>query len=705
VFLFNSEGKLLLQQRAASKVTFPNVWTNTCCSHPLFGYQPTEIDSDENIANGTVPGAKAAAIRKLDQELGITSEQVPISKFKFLTRLHYWAADVVTHGPKSPWGEHEIDYILFIQQDVQIHPNPDEVSDTCYVTLDELKAMMKPESGLLWSPWFRIIAENFLPFWWEDLNTTLTTNSFVDVKTIHRFDPTTEHMGGEGDAGSWLGQSQSPYSKKTPTLPNAAKGNDSPHLKQGAYGKVPIHKSSLASQLLHFDEVIAGIQLLFNEKFPSSPNTSLITNEHVAFCDDMLGRVSRSFAAVIRQLPPGLTVDITVFYLVLRALDTVEDDMTAFISNPSQKITYLQTFHSVALGDLNWSLTGVGEGDEATLLAKFHHVAHVFQSLSSASQIVIKDITHRMGKGMAEYVGRDLGQGTNSVAEYDLYCHYVAGLVGEGLTRLFVATGYELTSLDEISTTLANTMGLFLQKTNIIRDYLEDYVDGRSFWPKEIWGQYTNGDLGSFLQPGNDLSSMNCLNHMILNALECVPDCLDYMSLLRDEKVFQFCAIPQVMAIATLAELYQNPLVFTGVVKIRKGLAAKLILESSSMFGIHKTFQRFTRTILNKIPSLEAKSATTPQQKQALELYKKTRQICEKIIELTEEKAMIAKQYDLLDRSLSVVCVMPFLMILRRYQTPPLLNGLAVLLGYPLVMVTMKILTANSRILKWLRLA
>ena len=37
VMLFDAEGKLLLQQRAASKITFPKVWTNTCCSHPLFG--------------------------------------------------------------------------------------------------------------------------------------------------------------------------------------------------------------------------------------------------------------------------------------------------------------------------------------------------------------------------------------------------------------------------------------------------------------------------------------------------------------------------------------------------------------------------------------------------------------------------------------------------------------------------------------------
>lgn len=39
VFLFSPDNKLLLQQRAACKVTFPSVWTNTCCSHPLAGQQ------------------------------------------------------------------------------------------------------------------------------------------------------------------------------------------------------------------------------------------------------------------------------------------------------------------------------------------------------------------------------------------------------------------------------------------------------------------------------------------------------------------------------------------------------------------------------------------------------------------------------------------------------------------------------------------
>ena len=67
VFLFNSDSKLLLQQRAREKITFPECFTNTCCSHPLH--------RTEELEEGGV-GVKRAAQRKLKQELGIPPEQV-----------------------------------------------------------------------------------------------------------------------------------------------------------------------------------------------------------------------------------------------------------------------------------------------------------------------------------------------------------------------------------------------------------------------------------------------------------------------------------------------------------------------------------------------------------------------------------------------------------------------------------------------------
>ena len=79
---------------------------------------------------------------------------------------------------------------------------------------------------------------------------------------------------------------------------------------------------------------------------------------------------------------------------------------------------------------------------------------------------------------MAEYIDRDLTNGTDDVADYDRYCTIVAGFVGEGLTKLFVADGLE-PALASKPISLSHEMGMFLQKVNIIRDYLEDSVEGR----------------------------------------------------------------------------------------------------------------------------------------------------------------------------------------------------------------------------------
>ena len=84
VFLFDvGTGEMLLQKRASSKITFPNVWTNTCCSHPLHGMEPDEVDGEEDVRDGSVGGVKNAAVRKLEQELGIPIGQLKVGRFEW----------------------------------------------------------------------------------------------------------------------------------------------------------------------------------------------------------------------------------------------------------------------------------------------------------------------------------------------------------------------------------------------------------------------------------------------------------------------------------------------------------------------------------------------------------------------------------------------------------------------------------------------
>jgi farnesyl-diphosphate farnesyltransferase len=89
-----------------------------------------------------------------------------------------------------------------------------------------------------------------------------------------------------------------------------------------------------------------------------------------------------------------------VFYLVLRALDTIEDDTVAFTS-VEHKLYYLRDFMDNALHNDKWKMQGVGEADEAHLLENFYRVSKVFQALPQHSQDVISDINKRMGAGMA----------------------------------------------------------------------------------------------------------------------------------------------------------------------------------------------------------------------------------------------------------------------------------------------------------------
>ncbi|KAI7997035.1 Squalene synthase 3 [Camellia lanceoleosa] len=159
-------------------------------------------------------------------------------------------------------------------------------------------------------------------------------------------------------------------------------------------------------------------------------------------------------------------------------------------------------------------------------------------------QEAIEDITMRMGAGMTKFICKEV----ETIDDYDEYCHYV-GLVWLRLSKLFHATGSE----DLASDSLSNSMGLFLQKTNIIQDYLEDINEipkSRMFWPRQIWSKYVNK------LEENSAKAVECLNDMVTNALIHVEDCLTYMSALRDPSIFRFCAIPQVYVFKMTWGLY-----------------------------------------------------------------------------------------------------------------------------------------------------
>ena len=155
VMLFDSSGRLLLQRRASHKITFPDVWANSCCSHPLH--------SEEEMELKNALGVKRAAVRKLEHELGIHPSQVPIEKFDFVTKMRYQARQ------DEDWIEREIDHCLVIHADVDVNPNPNEVSEVKWVSQGELEEMLvSDDSENVIAPWFRCIAARIMnDDWWR----------------------------------------------------------------------------------------------------------------------------------------------------------------------------------------------------------------------------------------------------------------------------------------------------------------------------------------------------------------------------------------------------------------------------------------------------------------------------------------------------------------------------------------------------------
>nr|ADX01171.1 putative squalene synthase [Bacopa monnieri]QWT77154.1 squalene synthase [Bacopa monnieri] len=361
---------------------------------------------------------------------------------------------------------------------------------------------------------------------------------------------------------------------------------------------------SLRAILKHPDDLYPMVKLKLavrnaEKQIPPEP--------HWGFCYTMLHKVSRSFALVIQQLDTDLRDAVRIFYLVLRALDTVEDDTSI---SAEVKVPILKAFHR-HIYDREWHFA-CGTKDYKVLMDEFHHVSTAFLELGSGYQEAIEDITMRMGAGMAKFICKEV----ETVDDYDEYCHYVAGLVGLGLSKLFHASGKE----DLASDSLSNSMGLFLQKTNIIRDYLEDINEipkSRMFWPRQIWSKYVN-KLEDLKYEENSVKAVQCLNDMVTNALMHVEDCIKYMSALGDPAIFRFCAIPQVMAIGTLALCYNNIQVFRGVVKMRRGLTAKVIDRTKSMADVYGAFYDFSRMLKSKVEDSDPNARKTKDRLEAI---------------------------------------------------------------------------------------
>jgi isopentenyl-diphosphate Delta-isomerase len=268
VILFDNINRMLVQKRAAEKVTFPSFWANACCSHPLFtdaelGYgdavetapmdalpilsiceketidapQPEQGCTGNSSSSSFSPspspapvkskpdpilGVKRAAVRKLVHELGLAPGMVTVSDLHFMARIHYRA-----ECDDGVWGEHELDYVLLAQLPwhAKLDPNRNEVQATQFMTATEVRDLFlladqyaaSPDTNppVYVSQWFRTIMTSMGFTWWRELvegiNLVKLANSYADVPgpdgPIHAF----------GGCSPAAGRTMDMYGNKLPT--------------------------------------------------------------------------------------------------------------------------------------------------------------------------------------------------------------------------------------------------------------------------------------------------------------------------------------------------------------------------------------------------------------------------------------------------------------------------------------------------------
>jgi farnesyl-diphosphate farnesyltransferase len=288
-----------------------------------------------------------------------------------------------------------------------------------------------------------------------------------------------------------------------------------------------------------------------------------------AWCRMMLPKVSRTFAACIRLLPPTLEHAVLIAYLLCRIADTIEDTADLPLAD---KRTLLAALKAALTGEgrpvdaLTAAFTGARTDDES--LTRDHvRVMREYGRLEARQRDAIRPWVQEMCDGMAEFATRKAEaspgslEALSSLGELDRYCYYVAGTVGHLLTELFKTHHHRVTQRHYRKLkALSTSFGLGLQLTNIIKDVADDRRRGWSFVPRQLCtlAGITPEEL---LEPQRRAEALAVMSQLIIKARRHLDDALDYcLSLPRSQyRIRLFCLVPLFFAVQTLRLAATDP--------------------------------------------------------------------------------------------------------------------------------------------------
>ncbi len=279
----------------------------------------------------------------------------------------------------------------------------------------------------------------------------------------------------------------------------------------------------------------------------------------------LLQGVSRTFALTIPQLPEPLYPVVANAYLLCRIVDTIEDEVSL---SAELKQKYCKKFISVvANGDdaqlfasqLAPLLSDQTISAEHELIANIPRVVSITQSFARQQHQALAACVETMAGGMPEFQNKDLKNGLTTMQEMDRYCYYVAGCVGEMLSKLFCLYSPTIAVHEKQLLPLAISFGQGLQMTNILKDIWDDYDRGVCWLPQEIF-QESGYDLANLSRDNNSPEYFLGLEYLIHIAHEHLSNALTFTLLIPKQEtgIRYFCLWAIGMAVLTLRKIKSN---------------------------------------------------------------------------------------------------------------------------------------------------
>jgi len=291
-----------------------------------------------------------------------------------------------------------------------------------------------------------------------------------------------------------------------------------------------------------------------------------VDSSDIAYQAQILPGVSRTFALTIPVLPERLAEVVTNAYLLCRIADTIEDDVGL---DNVQKSLFHERFIAVVEGsepadafaaDLAPLLSDRVLPAERELVENTAAVIRVTHSFLPEERAALTRCVRVMCAGMPEFARNRSLKGLDNLEEMASYCYYVAGVVGEMLTELFLLRCPDLERHRERLMRLAISFGQGLQMTNILKDIWDDRSADACWLPRSVFGQ--DGFSLERLEDGHLSSSFReGLNHLLGVAHAHLRNALEYTCLIpkREVGIRRFCLWAIGLAVLTLRKIHRNP--------------------------------------------------------------------------------------------------------------------------------------------------